>query len=257
MNAIWVVQNCRDGQTKRVVDALDNTKSPYILADIDYSTGTLIVPPAYLGVEFIPYGSTSLTKVAQERGWRYSFYNDNFNVNVYKTRHSRMLNNDFMIMSLPAVKMLATTQDQWFVRPVDDDKAFAGHVCTSLELQRWITQLENHSIAEVANIKQMALASVKPIQMEWRYFIVDGTIISGSVYRRNGESLREREDDLAVINEAQALANLWLPHPCCVMDVALCDDTPYVIEFNTLNAAGFYDHNIEAVVTAVNKVASS
>jgi len=253
MTAIWVVQNCKDRQFGKIISALDATKSPYIVANTKYEGG-LTVPDRALGTKFIPYGSTTLIKLADALSWDYLFYNDNFNVTTYNARHQYMLNPDSMVVSLEAAKQLADFRDKWFVRPNDDTKEFAGHVCSNTELKQWISQLED--IFEYTDIRQLALSSVKEIQMEWRHFIVGENIITSSIYRCNGESLQEAEKDEAVLREAQLLAKHWMPHPCCVMDVALCGDRPYVIEFNTLNASGFYDHDVEALVTAVNEVAS-
>lgn len=91
--------------------------------------------------------------------------------------------------------------------------------------------------------------------MEWRYFVVGGRIVTGSSYRFKGQPDQKRELDADVLAEAQALADLWLPHRCCCMDVALCENQPRVVEFNCLNATGFYDHDIETFARAVSAFA--
>ncbi len=91
--------------------------------------------------------------------------------------------------------------------------------------------------------------------MEWRYFIVDRKIVTGSSYRHLGQPYLKQELDPDVLVEAQALADIWLPHPCCCMDVALCDDEVRVVEFNGLNASGFYDHDVMAFAKAVSAYA--
>jgi hypothetical protein len=56
-----------------------------------------------------------------------------------------------------------------------------------------------------------------------------------------------RELDQKVIDEAQSFADKWLPDSCCVMDLALVDDSLKVIEFNCINSSGFYNHDVSKI----------
>jgi hypothetical protein len=87
--------------------------------------------------------------------------------------------------------------------------------------------------------------------MEYRWFIVGGKIISGSIYRKNDALYKERVIDSNTILTAQKLADMWLPHECCVMDTALIGTELKVVEFNCINCSGFFDHDISAVFKAL------
>ena len=97
----------------------------------------------------------------------------------------------------------------------------------------------------------IVLASPKNIKSEWRWFIVDGKIVSGSMYRLNGILDKREELDPDTILEAQTFADKWLPKQTCVMDLALVDDEVKVIEFNTINSSGFYAHNVDNIIHAM------
>jgi len=251
--AIWAVQNCKDRQTENLLKALRVEREPYLMVTLDRETGKL--PPSFkgLGNNFIPYGSTALLTAAWGH-WQHIFFNpETFNVETYNKKHPRMLNSDALIMSLSAAKILANrTNREWFIRPVDDSKSFAGERLTSAELTEWVAQLESND-CELKTDTLIALSAPKTISMEWRYFIVGGKIITGSVYRRNGVPLLQIELDQEVLAEAQALADMWLPYECCVMDTALYRGDLYVVEFNSLNSSGFYDHDLVALVRAVSQ----
>lgn len=258
MKPIWVVDNCRDRQTVKVVAALQEAKEPFILADINPAT-LEFEPPIQLSQDYIPYGSTSLMKIAKARNWPFYFTNDNFNVAVWAKKHTKMLNNDAVTMTLSAAKAIAEqfrASDGYFVRPLDDNKSFAGMVLEASDLVKWVNRLDEN-VCDVNSSTLIALSKPKHILAEWRYFIVDSKIVSGSMYRLRGQSTKfTEEDDSKVLSEAQNLANEWLPHPCCVMDIALADDDkPYIIEFNGINASGFYGHNVTAIVKAVGHYA--
>ena len=101
--------------------------------------------------------------------------------------------------------------------------------------------------------KDVVLCNPKPIQAEWRWFIVNGKIVSGSMYRCHGQLRNIRETDPAVIEEAQALADMWLPFDTVVMDTAITEDSNdvKVIEFNCINSSGFYDNDVVAIFDAL------
>ena len=76
---------------------------------------------------------------------------------------------------------------------------------------------------------------------------MDRKIVSGSMYRIHNQPYRLREIEKTIIDKAQALADIWLPMDCVVMDTALVDGCIKVIEFNTINSSGFYDNDVGAV----------
>ena len=73
------------------------------------------------------------------------------------------------------------------------------------------------------------------------------SVVSGSERAMKGQTQQKEEKDEKVIAEAQTFADKWLPHENCVMDIALVDGKPKVIEFNNINGSGFYDHDVEKV----------
>lgn len=258
--ATWVVQSNKVSSylVLDLVNALRRLNEPFVDVGIDAETGLLTKVDPSLGQDLIPYGSTYLSKVAQEHGWKHLFFDERtFNVAAWLKNHPRMLNVDSSIGSLSTLKGIVSwtnTVDKWFIRPLNDLKEFHGHVIDSKEFLKWVERLEVGD-CELTTQTMACLSFPKDIQMEWRYFIVGGRIITGSSYRFKGQPYRRRELDQAVIKEAQTLADMWLPHPCCVMDIALYNDVPYVVEFNTLNASGFYDHDVDLLVQEVSNYA--
>lgn len=94
---------------------------------------------------------------------------------------------------------------------------------------------------------KVVISPVRNIQAEWRYFIIDRKIVSGSMYRAYGRLRKQEELNEDVLKEAQSFADNWLPHECCVMDLALVDDEVKVIEFNCINSSGFYDNDVNEI----------
>jgi ATP-grasp domain, R2K clade family 3 len=255
--ATWVVQSnkIKTSQTLPLIQALRRLGEPFVDVAVNTENGLLVPPNPALGKNLIPYGSTHLMKVAQAEGWQQLYFDDaKFRVDAWLSSHPAMLNADAQVMTLTEAKAIAHKRPQWFIRPLHDLKEFAGHVIGGSELAAWVTRLE-FGDCEINGSCLVALTEPKSIQMEWRYFVVGGQIVTGSAYRFKGQPHQKRELEPDVLAEAQALADVWLPHPCCCMDVALCDGQTKVVEFNCLNASGFYDHDIDLFASAVSEYA--
>jgi len=258
MMATWVIQSnkVKTSNTLPLVLALRELGEPFADVGLDAEIGLLNELDPSLDGNLIPYGSTHLVKIAQRFGWRHLWFDEaTFRVDAWAA-HPKMLNHDATVMTLSQAKVAAAANPEWFVRPVEDLKQFAGHVLSAVELRTWVQRLEVGD-CEISGSCMVALSRPKTIQMEWRYLIVGGKIITGSTYRFKGQPHQKRETDAAVLAEAQALADMWLPHPCCCMDVALCNDEVRVVEFNCLNATGFYDHDVRAFATAASAYAAA
>lgn len=209
-----------------------------------------------VGIDYIPYGSTSLTNIAYQRGYKGLHFDlENFS---YKTAHANrndMLNAEHILYVEDAIKFLQSFPDDklWFARPDKDLKHFTGMVMESKELWQWLTDAMRCGSSGTYKMEEdmiIVLAEPKVIQAEWRYFVIDNKIIDGSMYRYRGNFFKKRETSSIVLAEAQTFADKWLPSPCVCMDLALVDDQVKVIEFNCINSSGFYDNNVDAIFDA-------
>jgi hypothetical protein len=206
--------------------------------------------------DYIPYGSTLFTNLADDLGWKGLHFDlSRFNyVESVKNRND-MLNAE-MIMTVKEAALWMESEfhganQEWFIRPSEDLKHFPGQVIEASECSKWLYDAmslppESGTYAMDPDM-QVVIAEPKNIQAEWRWFIVDGKIIDGSMYRHNGRMFKKHEMDQEVINEAQQLADIWLPDSCVVMDTALVNFKVKVIEFNCINSSGFYDHDVNKI----------
>jgi hypothetical protein len=260
----WLLQNnfIRNHDTDQVgiiTRALDEKETPYQLVDVIpfsdemtvvYSNNVSILPE-----KTIPYGSTKLTKYAgRTQSWKGDFYvEETFRVDTWLRMRNDMLNSDVQIMTVAQAMekfKLESSDSVWFIRPVKDLKAFSGTVTTAEEISKWMQSIDSGSF-NFGPDAEVAISTPKTIKMEWRYFVVGGKIIDGSVYMIRGQRLIQRERDADVLAEAQAMADVWLPHETCVMDLALTNDGLRVVEFNSFNSSGFYYHDIPKIINAV------
>lgn len=254
---MWVLQSnlVKESQVRPFAEAFRALGIPFVNVAIKAFSDEFFDEPTLPSDDVIPYGSTTLMRIALQRGWTGLFYNDRFQVASWLIHRSDMLNEDaaFCTAREAAHRFAhATPGSQWFVRPVQDFKAFSGTVGTTEELAKLMRGGEG-STYNFTPDTVVAISAPKPILCEWRYFVVGGDVVSGSLYRAAGERYVKREDDADELRVVQMMADLWLPHPTCVMDVALTEQGRRVIEFNCLNASGIYDHDVPAIVKAVTE----
>lgn len=202
----------------------------------------------------IPYGATKLTRLAMQRGWTgLCFDPETFRVDCWNRNRDDMLNQHVRQMSVRecmAAMEHEADDSVWFVRPLHDLKHFDGTVTVAREIRRWMSSVDSGNFSFDGDT-EVIIAPPQKIHAEWRYFIVDGKVVDGSSYRIAGQRMANAVARPELYEQAQALADGWLPHRTCVMDVAQTDDGLKVIEFNTFNSSGFYAHDIDKIVAAV------
>lgn len=208
------------------------------------------------GTAYIPYGSTLFSDICIDT--KFIGAHQNLSVMNYRNfllHRSDMLNDNVMSVGEAAPWLRTLDPDtEFFTRPSEDTKQYSGQVMTSGEIASWLESM----MGDVGGGSyymdpktEIILSKPKDISVEWRWFIVGGKIISGAMYLAHNQLCKHQELDEAVIDEAQILADKWLPMDCVVMDTALVDDTIKVIEFNCINSSGFYASDIDAVFKAL------
>lgn len=210
-----------------------------------------------IGKDFIPYGSTLLTTLASELEWKGCYFDlTTANYETFIQNRDDMLN-DNVIRLDEAVEFLSNRpkNELWFTRPSKDLKEYSGMVDNANDLYEWLNDRLKCACSGSYQLQpdtMIVLSKPKSIDAEYRWFIVDGKVITGSMYKNNGQLFSQEQLDPDVIKEAQKFADKWLPSPCCVMDLALLTTSEVkVIEFNCINSSGTYSCNIKSIFDAL------
>lgn len=214
----------------------------------------------------IPYGSTNLTKLAYKNQWGGCYFNENFNYKAYCDNRGDMFNERNRVKNVSDwidnlerfIPTLSNKNEEVFIKPVDDNKLFTGYCDTLENILAWLKDIKNNSGSEGSYYfpleTELMICTKKPIQAEYRFFIVNNKVITGSSYMVEGQILQNSSAEEELI-EAQKIADKWLPHRNCVMDICICMNTAwpllyrtFVMEFNCINSSGFYSgHDIDLV----------
>ena len=148
----------------------------------------------------------------------------------------------------------------FFVRPVKDLKEFAGDVMEFDEIVRWERKIRYlpgcDNNPTLSTDTEIAVSEPCGISHEWRVFVVNGQVSSGSHYREYMTLTPRAELPIRVIEFVENMCQIWTPADVFVMDVGESAGELYVVECNCFNSAGFYKSNVEKIVTQVSEFVS-
>ena len=259
----WILQTnlFNEKEWDNLVSTLDRFSIPYSIHKVIPFIGELIPKAAPLQKKVVCFGSYSMRHTAKKFGWNPGVY-DLFNVNfVEQMKHwgKYMLNADSKVCALKD----AHITESKFIRPIDDSKYFAGKVFEPEEFNSW-----RHDICEDGydygnSLRPETLVQIcepKEIYSEYRYWIINGKIVTRSLYKRGARVIYSPEVD----NEVDWFAAMfafdiigkplsWLPK-AYVLDVCDTPDGYKIVEINTINSAGFYAGDVQAIVMALEEL---
>ncbi|WP_375754793.1 ATP-grasp domain-containing protein [Corallococcus exercitus] len=248
----WVVQNnlFNEQGFHTLMDVLAHGSIPHTLVKV-IPFGGGIEPTLELTGPVVVMGSLSLTRYAHEQGWTPgAFINDQFDFRVWR-RHlgPHLLNAD------ATVHRFADVPEQpgpFFIRPCLDDKAFSGMLTTWDAFTTWREQvLKLDTYATVTADTPVAVSAPRHIQREYRMVVVDGRVITGSLYKLGDRVVASSQVEPEVHAFAQRMAETWGPDRAYALDVFMHEGGLYIGEFNNLNSAGFYAYDVGKMVAAV------
>lgn len=201
------------------------------------------------------YGSTGcMSNIWESQRWHPGVFFDpeRFSFPAWNAAYgSDCLNSAAQQTTLGELATLSYPEEQLlFLRPIHDDKAFAGEVMAFGEIQNWVKGLDQTVLSPDCPI---LVAEPVGIGHEWRLFLVNGRYSTGSHYRT-----RQRLDVYSgvppeVVAFAESLATRWQPAPVFVLDVAQSGDRLYLVEINCFNSAGFYASDVDRLVRDVSE----
>lgn len=200
-------------------------------------------------------GKGSMKHAARRYGWVPGYIEAADYTDCLKHYGEHMLNHDAIVGKLSEVEPI---DDRFFVRPDADNKSFNGQVMTIDEFMDWQrTMSAMEDSATVTKDDIIILAPLKEIYAEYRFYVVDGKVITGSLYKSRDTVVYVECIDQTVIDYAQAMANLYSPSIAFVLDIADTPDGCKVLETNSISSSGFYAIDVGKFVAAINELGSA
>lgn len=263
MKPTWVVQsnllNSKDHDTIKST-CEKNNYSFHSVKVIPFSDDLADISGIPVEYPTIFYGGTNfVTTVHESAKWNPgAFFNkDTFTIRACMEHYQGyMLNHPCEFTTIEKFASAHKSPDDlFFIRPNKDLKEFAGDIFDFNRIVKWERALRHlpgvENNPKMTKETEIVVCDPVGIAHEWRLFIVNGSVSSGSHYRA-GRKLEVSPDLPPRVKEfGEDMCKIWMPAPVFVMDIAESAGVLYIIECNCFNSSGFYDSNLEKIIVNV------
>lgn len=250
----------------KLINCLERFNIPYELVDvrpfvkggdeITTSDGTVKISE---DIEFkttrkdvFVFGSLKLARLSKKYGWNPgALITENHDYEVYsKYFKDYLLNYDSKIVRLG--ENFDWSAGEMFIRPTLDTKIFTGKV---FKKEQWVEFIERlltpGNVTTATKDTLIQVARPKNITQEIRNWVVDGKIVTSSIYRRGSFLVYDNIVDSDAIEFAQKMVDIFQLAKAFVIDVCLTDDRWKIVECGSISCAGFYDADMQKIIMAL------
>jgi ATP-grasp domain-containing protein len=196
------------------------------------------------------YGSTQLIQmISSWQDFRPGAYYQKewFDPREWIKKRSDMLNQEIQEITVKELRS-NWVDEPMFIKSVEP-KWLTGMVIEPIKEDHDNWMIEQ---SELDGDAILVMSYAQNIELECRFFVVDGKVITGSTYRWLGARTIRRPVDDTMHRFAQEVIKGWMPNPNIVIDLCqLRNGEQKIVELNSLNSSGFYSANVGAIVDAI------
>lgn len=197
------------------------------------------------------FGALKMARLAPKYGWTPGvLMTPNHDYQVYKEYYKEnLLNYDSKIYKFGED---FDWNGDFFARPTLDSKVFTGKVFTMEDWKEFRDRslIDGHSTS-LTKDTDIQVSTIKKIQKEFRFFIVNGKIVTGSLYREGFFIRHDNIVDDGAKDFCNEMIKLFQLAPTFVMDIAQVNGEYKIIECGCTNCAGFYKANLPSLLMAI------
>ncbi len=232
--------------------ACDLKRRPYLpLTVLPGSKKLPPMPEAAKGGPVVFHGRSTLILNALRSPWRHGvFFNPNtFQHRAYAEGYGHLLlNHGAEVMTwTELLEMAAGSSGYRFVKPNDDYKGFTGQAIAMSAVGALFESLRRRH-GDALLHAEVVVAPAHEVDAEWRIFVVDGEVITGSMYRPAADPRLPSE----VIEFSRSAIEAWTPAAVFAIDVGRVSGQLRVVECNCFNASRLYESDVNLLVEAIS-----
>lgn len=195
------------------------------------------------------YGSTQLLELAPKQYRPGCFYEKEwFDPKYWIDKRDDFLNPYLRLITVSELRS-SWVDKPTFIKSIEP-KQITGQILEpeKEDYDRWLVE---HS--DLDGSTELIFSDYRKIDKEWRFFILNNQVITGSSYKRDGCLIIRDPMNEQIYSVAEQKAKQWLPHRNVVMDICLLRSGEYkVVEFNCFNSSGFYNCDVGRIVDSVS-----
>lgn len=220
------------------------------------------VPDARTDLPTIFYGAVNfVNRMSEQKQYQPGVYGDN---DIYSyanlTKHipsSWLFNNPDETVSGNCHDILESIKEYkddmtLFFKPGDDSKFIVGSPKQVKDIKKICEFIRDGKMPDADSNSPLLLAPVYGIEKEYRLFVVNGKVVTGSEYNPGKQST---DIPKKVYDFASKVIAQWNPEPVFILDVCLSAGNPYIMEIQNFHSAGHYAADKIAIVKAVDEMA--
>lgn len=253
----WLIQDTNvpimhiDQNGVRLLEAVkERNLSWHAIGQIPFSYEPTGMEEIDLTQPWFLYGSTQMTEMAAS--WPCQnpgvFWGDGwFDPRNWVCKRSDLLNEHCRTVSVRDIRS-RWVDEPMFAKSVTV-KALTGMVLEPTKEDKDIWTIEH---SDLNGDDQLVLSPVVTIDREWRWFVMDGEIVTGSTYRKDGYKSIRHPISVEARSAAERAIKEWMPSENIVIDICRTREGEYkVVEFNSINSSGFYNSDIGKLVDRI------
>jgi hypothetical protein len=251
----YIIQNsgvtfaCLDNNVAPLVKAIDEIGATRIACGVIPFTDTIVgiddIDPT---IPTMFYGSTRLVEIVSKLSFSPGvwFKPEWFDPKNWCGKRNDLLNENQTYMTVGELRK--NWIDKEFFVKSSDPKILTGMVLESDDYKWWIEEYSH-----LKDEDRLVISPVQNIVQEWRFFIINGEVVTGSQYKHNGLlRIREPISDY-VWDKAREMSRDWMPSQNIVMDICKLENDEFkVVEFNTISCSGFYASPIKPLLEKIS-----
>lgn len=266
----WLVQEFLNNPSNiiRISNALEKCYVDYLLVRVNKDNSLSVIDKdtripvdnsekiiqAFISNEQVMiYGSKTFAKIAKDMKLEPgSFMTEQFEFEVFqRALGNELLNNEIITGELATLYPIA---EEFFIRPTGNTKLFTGMTVTKRDFLDW-QERENKDDSSYIG-QTLMMAPLQGIKVEYRFFVVDQKVITGSSYKVGDKVDCSRKPSAAIMRYTERIVDKFPLAKAFVIDIAETEKGLKVVEYNNINTSGLYGCDEVAIVHAINALDS-
>ena len=257
----WIIQNAMRTEpgVRELAETLPRLGIPHSFHGL--GDDWKLVPEANPAGNVIVIGAYAIRHEARQKGWL---------PGVLEVEHDHLAYvrnwGDAMLNAAAAVWRfgdvpLSSLPDRFFCRPAEDNKLWKAGPTRRDEFLEWHVQVtklwaDPEVESSIQPDTRIVIGPLREIAEEHRFWVVDGRVVTNSLYKRGPRVTYESHSDPQVVAFAERLAaHPWQPQRAYALDISVGPTRDlHVIEVNNLGSAGLYAADIQKLVAAIEQM---
>jgi len=142
-------------------------------------------------------------------------------------------------------------EDFWFIKPNVEEKKFSGTILPFKKIKDWKNNIKGIYEPNIDGETKIMVSQPSIIKKEWRNYIVDGKVVTSSLYKYFFEEFKSPDIPEEMIKFVENRCKEYQPSSVFVMDIALCGDRYYIVECNCIHSSAPYNCDVLKLVEEI------